>query len=1829
MEQQVLDQQMQSAEPEQQQLPLSPLVSPEQRGFFSESSVGTDFFQMNPTDKINRPLSATKAAELAFSTAILTGQSEDEMQAIAGSVASDLSTTGVSPLLGAYEQARAEEDKKTPYQLYFENKDFLKYATEDPQAARELLAEAEAESSALAAQNKRARLISDTVQRLTPEQKKVFNDSAFIMSEIVYQQSLEQTFSRRIASDQENASLWDWAAVLASPFTAVTSRADQSKLMAKLAEAIGPDPRTYAFKANHGRIVADYLLDPSLKVSEVQERLDEVQAIMDSMDYEDLGVNPLHASEMFEVIRSQLRDKDSEMTVGNLMDVLDATVLGTEVVGTASLLKRAADALTVRLFGQLAGASRATTEVQLGELEALIKEATKPAASTTPARGLLTQVPDVSGAVVASKLDDEIRDVTARIEKLRVSAAGAVSRKERKDLEAEKKAIGAEAAAAKDLDVRELTRQYQEQGLQYKQAVARAKQDKAERVQRAEAKLAALQADIDLVDSIAANKSELSRLEQRLADLNKSVRYTSLNTNKITAGIRAGVVTNRDSTFDALYANNPAVARKLASDAVARNPDELGNLGVTAENIAERIIPNPEDGLGIHPAAVTGAISRISKLRNEFQQELSDLRTTDLLTDSEIANASKEWAKSIESHSQGTLFSTHSELKMLKETGEMVLKGVFGGSVDGGFSSLVLAERALKNLFSDDGVLKVRVLGSNEPLEYWDIVKDTPKFSNKDKLEFFVERIETITPDGRFANPFEVNYISPSIKGTSYLQSWSKLVQKQIMDSFSAYVDKATRIGSIQAQMLEPIARMSQSDREPWAKMLTYGDTNEMVFSSRYEAERVLGVDVSDRAWEAYVGTRAYYDSVADVRQRAVYKHLNQNSYKSLHQQGGILTDLNGPLHVRPLVQQPEIVGRPVDGSEELFAPNGVWGGSIWDLSSGTAKELTKDLIEQVYKENKVIVRASREAEFADGDFYDFLIVDAGDIKELSKRPMIIRQGHVDVNYADQDAWLQSLPSRAANKLGATGLADKLKYRNGGNTYKLREIGTKRLNGSEVKRDTTIGIYANIRQAAQARADLIVDAITKLGPDATEAQIKQLSDMYPEPVLTREGEAEFGIDMSGTFSGLPSHARKRGERLRGPNGLADVMDIEESLSRSVGEVRRALGIDAVELQKRRFGQTYAKHMNGYNAFESDFSRFTWKEEAKAAGIHLEAERAHEWITNLDHAVSNREYQLFAKVLNTFAAELMNSSVRWKQEFGEILRDVSKAKLDTELKKITATLVIGTRFLYQMVANSAQIVNLFIHDPVTFGKDTIRRTLATMLGIAGLKIDSRVMTVVGSKMAGMTPDQFKQHLENLKRSGIVRSAAAQDIAAVLGESGKIEAGKHYAGSANFWKRMVPGLGGMERLGKALMVPQHFATDVANLFAYNHAVSSLARTNGLAVALSRRSQPTVAGDTRRLMFNQNRTDQFAYQQNLLSTQLMFFQHVHRMYNDLIIDPMVQVASLGTRRISKEGTNLYANGFASSVKTMALMSALWGAGAYPLVDAARNSVSQKAEQAGLDKETLSVFFDGLVAKGMYDYFGTKFDVQSRLSPAGALQTTFDLMFTNDGGLVLGGPVNQLATVVDKLADIGQAYFNAEPMDRETWSKLAVATAASMTSGTNDAFRARMAANMLEYVDSSGRPIAAISDTAWIPVLFSVPPSAVQTYYESRGEVANVQDDAESIAKIANRTAMSYLSGVEQGRVPAEQVIQAIKNGLKSCELLAGSNKILAQAAKEQFLNKQAFESNGVLLNHADKVIRFMEPGQAIQEITKIMEADPRNEKVYKFLIQSLRDSDVQQSN
>lgn len=1789
--------------PVQEPSPVPALGVTPQRGFFDKPT-GKDFFAGMDTVSVRPPMAPQKASELALATSIAVGQDEQDAADIYETVKEDLKFVGTSGLWIDVREKQKQAAKAEAYSATFENMSFLELAQSSPEDARAIVKAIELENNVRDSVSPEARIIMDAVQRLTPEQAEIFGDTSFLMSEVLHQRAIDDTLSQFSYESGQAASVMDWVQYIGESLVGVdvlTSRAQQNDIQVVLADLIG-DPEKFYLKQDSADRLREYLLDPKQSVGVLTARVESVKSVFQDLDQRGIGSNPLYKEEFFDLVLSELRNAPQDITFGEFLDVAEPLYFVDAAYTMGKLIKSMSDSIAVRVFGSVRQAQGNITAEEIEELEKLSKEVADAAAGIPKddpyIRSLLTEEPRAPQAIPKTVVRPEYTADMKRLEELDAIAAQVGTRKERKDLEAEKKRLSA-ALEVDDASVKDIIRELQAEGVKFKDAQKQATDLVRQQREARQIELDNLQNEIDEFDRIQAAKAEATRIRQRMqgapsSDVVPVVR--SKLANAVSIGIR-----RQGSLVDTLNVVNPKAAHEMVQAAVKEGDEAVEALGLTQDDLAMRVAPTPQGTAGFHHTAVTGLPKPNLSAASKFDAEFNGLNVSDLMTEQEIQQAAGKWAKAVTDQAAAKVYATHSVVERVNdETGDLVVRAVFGKDVHSGYGSLKEAENSARYLFGLDYKVKVKVPGVSSGLKYIDEVQLTPE--QEKGAQYFLEARTELRPHSGFVNPFEDNFITPVVPFSSYAQTWFKVVKSELTKLVSSYTDKATRLSTIQAQMLEPFLKMNAGkDQDDVMRLLTHGDDNQVEFGSKLEAETFLGNPMSDKAWRGYQGARDFWNSTWKVRNAEVYRHLAMNNYKSVYTDTGILSDLNGSIQVYPLVSKPARIAKPDENSSEYFVPNGVWGNKAWDTRLGKEVDITVEYIDELYNTpNAILARASREAEFVSDKRYNFVIVETDKVKQLTKTPMSYRAGHMDRNYADADI-----------------------FGRGGNSYKIKASVQIEVDGLPATRDVTVGMYGSRAEAAADLAKIYDTYLDDQGLVDTPEVRAEFSKVYGEPVPTREGRRELGMDDSGTFSGVPAHARSRGEVVRGytKSGLAELMSPADSMTRAVNETRRHLTSDAVEVMKRRFAQRYAPVMKEYNGFPSTFNPQMFQDSKVSAALIEEAGRAHRMISSLEHALANREYVMFMDRVNHYANDLKE---RGYGVLSGLLKVLGEAKLDIEVKKAVTLMLIGARPLFQILGNALQIQNLVIQNPVDFFAKTLPRSMAMLIfGIASTKLDIRVANVLGGAMSGMTPEQFAKHLDNFRKSGVFRSGAAQDITNLFGEAGRVEAGRHNPMSSVFWKRMVPGLGLGDRVGKLALSVQHFATDFAHVFAWNHAISKVTRDKGVDYALSRRGSNEASGVTRQLMFQQNRTDQFAYQQNAASFQLMFFQHVHRMFNDLLVDPMVRTATFNKYGISKDGSNIYARTWAESLKTMGMVSGIFGIGAYPLIDESSDNIQQLLEDQGFDKDSVSILIDGMLSHELERLTGTKFDVQSRLSPAGALQTTFEMMFTHDGGLVLGGPLRELWKTGSNVGKVMDAVHNAEPMDTAVVLQMAETIAQTALSGTNDAFRAKVVDSMQNYVDRTGKPVSQVTDTSYWPIMFSLPPSSAADVYEARDRVFSREESAIENAKFVNRMAVDMIADKKNGDADGELVMEAMLQSIRALDLIAGSDKQLAQMSKEKFLTGIVFESEGALFEMADRLIETNTPETARSMLRVLIDSNPKSKQGLEALLNSIEDN------
>ncbi|YP_009966391.1 internal virion protein [Pseudoalteromonas phage HP1] len=1283
----------------------------------------------------------------------------------------------------------------------------------------------------------------------------------------------------------------------------------------------------------------------------------------------------------------------------------------------------------------------------------------------------------------------------------------------------------------------------------------------------------------------AANKT----LSSEDADYIRSVMQEAADSLSPSNGIahkpQMVTVENKGSLLDTLAVNKPETLRTALNAADANGEDVMQYLGVTKSGVASRLTPTgtADSGLSYTATEKRHKLDQISefdyssldKTREEFERLVSNQNVSDILTQEELESGVERSIQTIYAQSRATLHP-QSSWEALEKNGDFLkARAIFGKDGTSGFDTLKDAEVAKRNLFVE-GKISARVAGENSALRSLDEVNDIPE----DNLEYFIDVEVEHQVTSKDVNPLE-GKVDSYLPAHSYLIPFSSRVEKSVVDSAMAYTDKASRIAVTMQDFTKPIGKLrGKMEREQWTRLLTHGDEHGITFN-KVAAKEYLG-KMSDRVWDAYVGTRSFYDGMAIIRNKAHRSGLSERGFRGIKDGINTLEDSKGKLFGIPMAERPFIV--PEAAADSLTQVNGT---KIYNSVTGTAETLTDDLLDAAYAEGNIVVRTHRPLN-SGGELFDFSIVRRDTVQDLPHQTMNIRKGHVDLNYLGEDSFF----SKYIAKIGGGG-------HSGGTGAKLIRKGNVIRNGVKTESTEVIGIYRDTKQAAQAAEDLGEEGL--------------------EVISSREAVSELGVDSVGTSSNVPSHARGRGQRLLGPSGYAEISDVEDSIGRALGEARRYTGMDSVNVLKSKFMATYGKHLgNAKEGFPTDFSRTQWrgKDKPEIQKLIRDAKAYHGYIKNQEAALTGTLQTKFLEDLRSFVGA-------WRVEgnqFQEFIGDAGVSLLDKDFVKVgtklTAAVFIAARPLYQTLANAAQSAFLFAHNPVraasTFAKAPAVLTGLMMRG----NRESALMNKVLGKTMGLSGEEFSKYLQDMLDSGMFSTSLVDDMFGLFESSMKVQAGKNSMMSSNFWKSMLPGGGLGGRAMSAMMFPQKVSTDVSNLLAYIHATTGFQKANKGRKLDSALAKRTILGDARRLTFTQNRADQFTYQQNLWSVQLQFMQHVHKMFLQLVVDPTVSVASLGKLSAARKGTNPWGGSFAQSAMTLGTVTAMFGLESKLGTGISTDLVTQ-LQEAGATEDMIDITMDGIFGKVTEQMYGEELDLASRFSPIGFVGSTLGLMFTHDGALNLAGPSGSLWKTAGNMASIAKAFHsNAEVSEEE--GQLLLNEAANVFAGLKDYQRYETALNFGEYRTTAGRKIADISTESAIPLLFSVPPKAAQRYYDTLDDIMSTKENVDAVTKSISSYMLNEMNNEPFDAVTSEKAAGYMIKAFKLADLAFSTNANAARQAKDTLAKEFIRPEGEFMQKYATKLAGRLSPADATARLTQLKQNNPEHTQVIDALLQ-----------
>lgn len=1228
---------------------------------------------------------------------------------------------------------------------------------------------------------------------------------------------------------------------------------------------------------------------------------------------------------------------------------------------------------------------------------------------------------------------------------------------------------------------------------------------------------------------------------------------------------------------DALTASNQEAVSQYLQRALKEPGGSADDLGVDATGLTERMMPTPTaQGNGLNGTSVLpqGKVDPY----NSLQRSVSEQGVGALLDTEAKINAVNLTAERIAKTSGGKLHLHRIEgldKNVLDEAAqEITFKPVFGADEFAGYQSLQAAEEAASWLFQgSDVVLKARPVGTNEPLralspEELTVVRGSPELGvDLEPLEFFIETDMKHVFTAGDANPFKEKLWS-SMPVLDYLMPWSSRVKGSLFNSVNAYVDKGFEIGN-QFRTLAQKVNMMKGDLESqqWTRLLMYGDQQGMEFTK--EAARDYLGKMSNRVWDAYQATRTTFNTMWEYRNLSHYKSLFENQMKSMYDDAGEhLADSRGKIFVRPVTESPEGVS------------------VAWDLSTKQRVVLTGDTIAQVEKQGGVLARTSRQYEVSDGELYTHVIVsNRKNVTALTPNVLNKRVGHVDLNYKPEGAFLSGL-FRPKNE------------GKGGTAYRAVTSKNVLVDGVPTKRESTEALFATSREA---------DEWIKKQPNAADYVRME----------TRETLSEVGVDTAGTLNRVPAHARGRGDRVKGVNGLADILSVEDTLAKTYSEARALFSVDAVNVQKNGFIKQLKKFLaDGRDTrWDDDFNVY-------AAGFKPGIDRAtteelrtaHNYIVALDRGINGKVVTPFLDRMRGFADSLRSSESKVSRGVGKGLQDLIEADALKALHVLNIGLFIAPRVLFQSAANAAGSLFLFSRDPIRFTAKTMPQTIAALIAISTRTgPNSKAVMKTMAKAFDMQPAEFEQYIDTMMRSGLMHSNLASDIQGAFADTVKVQAGRSHPLTATFWKS------GLSKGVNALLLPQSLSADLAKMMSYIHSTGLYRSANKGASVDTAAAKQKILGDAQKLSFTQNRADQFAYQQNALSLTFQFMQHVHKMFLETMIKPAVK--GILNKNIGIEGESIYANTRMQSLVTLGMVLGAFGLDGPTSLLPGDDKIKELLNSEQVPPAVRTLFLDGYLGLIHEAVYGERANVDARFSAIDFVASTASFLIDDEGNVNLLGPTSHmLGSAANLIRTAGFVTKNAPQLSIDEVYDLLKQPVFRAIPALKDIQKARIVRNMGMYTTGNGRLVAEVNPDSWNSVLLSLAPEKALADYEAMSMSKETEKDVKDLVTNVNLMFLNRLAEFPKDQITGEMLVNEIATAYKVIELAYNGEPTLLNQAKRTF-HQYMFDPRGEFLpEYVETLVQDLTSEQAIQKLKETRALYPASTDTVNMFIEAL---------
>lgn len=1787
-------------------------VTEESYSYGEESGASYEYSPIENRVAVKPP---NNIGELATTAGIIGANTPEEADAISDSVEQEYITTGssrtMSQTLSRFRQSIGEDFYNALIQ------DIDDHVLHNEERLEEIRSAA-AKEQIIDVQDPVSLVIAEEADTLTPEAQRWFGQfSQVILPEVLHTRNVDNTFQMATESLDED---WKWYHMLgavANPFQAGTGRWDQNKFVSALSDSLDVESDFTGWsKASMGSFIDDFFDDEHLSLEERRERLDDFFEFINTAS-DELNLNPLWTAEMMHIFSDRaMRGRGS---VGLFTDVVDYAFFpgvgaaARSIARSSLFAKRLGKvALTRARIKAKGGAIERADALELSEATEDLLDALSRMVSEFPedvVEGVTGALRGVSELPLGSQMPTPPAIVAESPFAPRAMGTGATSRDN----------LGRARAVSDEVDARQLeVRQFQNRKEEF------ISEYRAGQTGRARSRANAERAYEERLESLRASVQQArdAGLESTPVTASRGTAPTAV-ARAVRENIRQGrenlsvgrELAGRTGSLGHHLANaNPILFARVIREMVETgNEASLARLGLTTDDVLTSSAPLG-NGSGMPGTALTGAplqstLEGVSPSRQEAYRNIRTRSLSDVLTNDELSSMAARWSAAAASRTRSAMHVSKSEIVSVDDTaGAATLRALFGKDASHGYSTYEEATYAARDLFGGETRILARPLNSSSRPISLEGMSDTSLPGH----EFFIETTRTMQPTANLAGAFTDGVTGKTFSSlVGAVIPNSSRVEPEIFDLVSSLVDSNHRLGILMKRMARPISSLrSQEDLNVFNALMNLGDEHAVVFQTRQQAAAMLGEDisaVSPRAWEAYKAGRELFDTIGEIMQRDVYNRLAAQDFRGITLRGGrALEDADGPIFGRPITSSKVTPLSPsqVDGTNPIPREQ-LWGNSIWDATEGRAIPLNSELAQQIGESSdRVIVALSRSGRFIDeasDTTFPFAIVNRSSITELPANPVRLRTGHVDRKY-----WFE-----------ADGMLGRLGISSGRNpSFVVRVRDTVIEGGIARPYERVVGVGRDRAEAHRA-AEHWRNQMLSAGPTPAGRL-----DYTVAP--SRELISELGLPNVAGTGGTLQRARHRGDQVFGPSGIAETMQPAKVLESLSSEARRITGREATDVMKARFTDTFRRYVDEWN---DDWSAMeaAWKRSGSRWESQLrEAKARHQTIRTLEVSLgASKVSKLGAEINRAFLSGLQSDN-RFVRAWSNAGLGLGKSDIAAGIAKYTAMALVGMRPFFQIAGNALIASLVSFANPLIAIKHTVPKSMGLFMGLLarfgnrignkgdlhaglGYEIAARMFSPSGQVSAA----QMKRITDHMVEGGLLATSFGNDFIGMMNSAIRVSPNTSLAGSiVRSPLKAIEGLGSMGYWIGGLGI------DFSKVVGYAHAMGRSVERSGYRNLATRRSLRENQADAQRLNFNQNKMDEFTYQHNVVGLQLQLMQHVQRFAIQTIVDPSVRVATLGRLGVGKLGTNPFYDKdspFLGAMKVLLGMTGLFGGAMVAQVTPwSADDFKDTMKEMGVPEEAAHIWMDGVVGGIFNQIAGTRVDSASRFSPIGWFSSTVDLMTTDDGGVVLGGPGAFVFGSVANAAKMANMVRNTQELSLEDSALIMSRTIARLAAGFRDYEKAMLIRNHEKYMTSQGRVLTEVvpdGPGSWITTMMSIPDAKLSQYYRSNDMIRGREEEIRFYVRVSEAIVSDFLNDIPKEDRSGESTFEALRKGFALIDAHLGDTPA-AFTAKNQ-LERRILDRGTplqALMDRLDTIVNIFPAEEAIDHLREIKNVNPQ---------------------